>query len=1054
MKPAFPRNSGARSFHPWFVFFMLLIFVGRVTTPIDRAAGAAEANSVRQQAGIDAGLCVHVGTTDGSLEADMAADGQLLVHGLSTNAKRVVSARLTIRRRGLDGLASVESVASLRRLPYAARMVNLLIVDRDMLGADAPDEAELMRVVAPLGVMMMKWGGRWKRIVKPVSDKMDDWPQWDHGADGNPSSNDELVGPTNALRWLVGTTTIDGAGSKVGMRIADGKVFYVNVNYDLDKYWGRWNLPRDVVARDAFNGMLLWKRAIDGVPGGGDQPPRFALATDGDRVYCFPKEGGPMEAVDAATGETLVRFSKAPPLPKVTGWDKWKDRIDDIHFIVRVFDGKVLQTYQHEAYLSDTESGKLLWKWAGRKDDPIGWAVVGGGNVFLAVADGDLIKHRASQVTPLGKIVAVSAASGKTVWESDALNGRGIFRMIYYRSSVIVPSCAESGRGYNQYGGPHIVTRLDATDGQVVWSTDDNPRKAGGHYSIVLAQGDEVIVGQQSGFGVDLATGKVTRSYNWGQSDNSCADLKCVPNYTFYGLTFIDREGKTITRGQTRAICDVGHFPAYGLLYNSPLGCLCAEYVNGYLALSSESLDPPVADHRRLVPGDVKVASAESGGVWPAKDEWPIHMASPSRGCYSSTSISDEPQVVWRQQLATWPKGILAADWRTNERIVGLVTAPTVAAGKVFVAAPDRHRLVALDANSGRPAWSYTTGAPIDSPPTIYPVGDQSLCLFGCRDGWVYCLHADDGKLAWKFLAARSEKRIGVQSQLESPWPVSGSVMIEGGGAIIMAGRQSAIDGGIYIYKLNPCDGRVLWKTRLWTDPDVSRSLEDYRLRTRMTRNRRTTDLLVHNGRKVCNWITPLKSRYAEGELVDINTDVIEARALKWAVPSQDELREISEATWLWAANSNGLLSRRVEGVGRHDQVGVCYSDLRATKIVLAGDRLYAFRASSSRSKDLTGPLVCVEIGGDRKLATRPVWKSKTPGHGINDAMIVAGNRLYLSHHNPREQTTSLHIFDTTDGKPTAEISLPARPTKDGLAAAYGRLYISCQDGTVVCLGR
>ena len=1055
MKQVSPEQPGVSGFHNRVLAFPLSIFMCWAVTMIDHAAAAADADSIRQQAGIHAGLCVHLGITDGSLETDMAADGRLLVHGLTTNPKRVGTARRAIRQRGLDGLASIESVTSLRRLPYADRMVNLLIVDQDVLGADAPDEAELMRVVAPLGVMMIKQGGRWQRIVKPVSDKMDDWPQWDHGADGNPSSGDELVGPTNTLRWLVGTTTVDGAGSKVGLRITDGKVFYVNVNYDLDKYWGRWNLPRDVIARDAFNGVLLWKRTIDGVPGGGDQPPRFALATNDGRVYCFPKEGGPMEAVDAATGETLVRFEKAPPLPKVTGWDKWKDPIRDIHFIVRVFDGKVLQTYRHEAYLSDAKSGKLLCKWAGRKGNPIGWAVVGGGNVYLAVADGDLVKHRASQVTPLGKIVALSAASGKPVWESDALNGRGIFRMIYYRNSVIVPSCAESGKGYNQYGGPHILTRLNAADGQVVWSTDDDPRKAGGHYSIVLAQGDEVIVGQQSGFGVDFATGKVTRSYNWGQSDNSCADLKCVPDYTFYGLTFIDREGKTITRGQTRAICDVGHFPAYGLLYNSPLGCLCAEYVNGYLALSPEPLDLPVADHQRLVSDDVKVASAESGGVWPLKDEWPIHMASPSRGCYAPTSVGDKPQVVWRQKLAVWPKGMLATDWRTNERIVGLVTAPTVAAGKVFVAAPDRHRLVAFDAKSGQPAWSFTTGARIDSPPTIYPVGDQALCLFGCRDGWVYCLHADDGKLAWKFLAARSEKRIGVQSQLESPWPVSGSVMIDGGGAIIMAGRQSAIDGGIYIYKLNPCDGRVLWKTRLWTDPDASRSIEDYRLRTRMTRNRRTTDLLVHNGRQVCNWITPLKLQYAaDDELVDIETDVIQARALKWAVPSQDELREISGATWLWAANSNGLLSRRVEGVGRHDQVGVCYSDLRATKIVLAGDRLYAYRASSSRSKNLTGPLVSVEIGRDRKLATKPVWKSKTPGHGINDAMIVAGNRLYLSHHNPREQTTFLHVFSATDGKPVAEIPLLARPIKDGLAAAYGRLYISCQDGTVVCLGQ
>jgi outer membrane protein assembly factor BamB len=377
-----------------------------------------------------------------------------------------------------------------------------------------------------------------------------------------------------------------------------------------------------------------------------------------------------------------------------------------------------------------------------------------------------------------------------------------------------------------------------------------------------------------------------------------------------------------------------------------------------------------------------------------------------------------------------------------------------VAAGKVFVAAPDRHRLVALDAQTGQPAWSFATGARIDSPPTIYPAAEQALCLFGCRDGWIYCLRTEDGKLVWKFLAARCNKRIGVQSQLESPWPIIGSVMIDRGGAIVMAGRQSAVDGGISVYKLNPSDGQAIWKTRLWTDPDGYRSVEDPKLLNRVTRNRRTCDLLVHNGQQVCNWITPLKSEYKEGELVDIETDVIQARALRWAVPAQDELREIDGATWLWAANSNGLLSRRVEGVGRHDNVGMCYSHVKATKMVLAGDRLYAFKSSSSRSKELVGPLVCVEIGRDRKPATRPTWKVKSPDHGMNDAMIVAGNRLYLSHHKPGEQITSLHVFDVTDGTGVPEISLPARPVKDGIAAAYGRLYVSCQDGSVVCLGR
>ena len=48
-------------------------------------------------------------------------------------------------------------------------------------------------------------------------------------------------------------------------------------------------------------------------------------------------------------------------------------------------------------------------------------------------------------------------------------------------------------------------------------------------------------------------------------------------------------------------------------------------------------------------------------------------------------------------------------------------------------------------------------------------------------------------------------------------------------------------------------------------------------------------------------------------------------------------------------------------------------------------------------------------------------------------------------------------MFTTTmSGRmaPTStEIELPAAPVYDGLAAAQGRLYLACEDGTVRCMG-
>ena len=53
--------------------------------------------------------------------------------------------------------------------------------------------------------------------------------------------------------------------------------------------------------------------------------------------------------------------------------------------------------------------------------------------------------------------------------------------------------------------------------------------------------------------------------------------------------------------------------------------------------------------------------------------------------------------------------------------------------------------------------------------------------------------------------------------QLESPWRVHGSVLVEDGVAYLTAGRSSFLDGGIWIFGLDPRSGQVLYETHLYT---------------------------------------------------------------------------------------------------------------------------------------------------------------------------------------------------------------------------------------------
>ena len=69
----------------------------------------------------------------------------------------------------------------------------------------------------------------------------------------------------------------------------------------------------------------------------------------------------------------------------------------------------------------------------------------------------------------------------------------------------------------------------------------------------------------------------------------------------------------------------------------------------------------------------------------------------------------------------------------------GRLSGVVVAGGRLYVAQVDAHAVHAFDAATGEPLWSYTTGGRVDSPPTI--AGGR--LLFGSADGWVYCLKAE-----------------------------------------------------------------------------------------------------------------------------------------------------------------------------------------------------------------------------------------------------------------------------------------------------------------------
>ena len=147
---------------------------------------------------------------------------------------------------------------------------------------------------------------------------------------------------------------------------------------------------------------------------------------------------------------------------------------------------------------------------------------------------------------------------------------------------------------------------------------------------------------------------------------------------------------------------------------------------------------------------------------------------------------------------------------------------PIVFGDRLFVAEKDAHAIRCLDAGDGRTVWTFTAGGRIDSSPTVY--GGQLLC--GCADGCVYCLRAADGALAWRFQAVPQQRKVVCYGQLESVWPVHGSVLVQNDVAYVAVGRSSYLDGGILMYGLNVRTGEVLCHASLQGPrPDITKDV-------------------------------------------------------------------------------------------------------------------------------------------------------------------------------------------------------------------------------------
>jgi len=394
-----------------------------------------------------------------------------------------------------------------------------------------------------------------------------------------------------------------------------------------------------------------------------------------------------------------------------------------------------------------------------------------------------------------------------------------------------------------------------------------------------------------------------------------------------------------------------------------------------------------------------------------------------------------------------------------------------VADGEVLVAQVDAHTVHALDADSGKRLWSYTEDGPVDSPPSFA----RGRVVFGCRDGWVYCLRASDGALAWRLRAAPEDRLLSADNRIESVWPVHGSVLVWEGLVWFAAGRSSYLDGGIRLYGLELASGKPAVTKRLdGHDPECWRTAKIGAGRpVRDGIPGTLPDILSTSGDLLFMRWTCFN---AAGQLVDAGRPHLFS-ATGFLDDTWWHRTYWQYGTWMrggfggWPQAARQVPAGRllvvdddtIFGFGRtaYDvgnpegvhagHVGLIkdgYQDIGRIDYSQNPYRLFC------TARPATG-------AGDRRKKPAPRDQWDTPVPMLVRAMLLADRTLFIAGPPAGKNNQGLADLGTVqpgllwalskDGKMLAAYDLAAEPTFDGMAATPGRLFLSCEDGTVRC---
>jgi len=1042
-----------------------------ITLSSGRAAPAT-AKAILAKAGVTGGFIVQL-DGDAGLTGALRANPQCTVQGLRSDAASVISTRNALLKAGLHGPVTVATYDG-KNLPYVDNLVNLVVA------ASRSPRSEVLRVLAPEGVAVFldAKGSISDTVRKPRPDDIDIWTHYLHSPNNNAVSCDDKVSSPRYLHWMGGPnwSRHHDRQASTSALVTNGRQIFSIVDYgpihtpELEPQW-------HVECRDAFNGIRLWtvpmKSWVSHLRRFRSGPVQLArlLLIDDNKLYVTLGIGEPVAVLDADTGKVTSEFPATKNAEEMILSGKDLLVVCGVETAEHSYSGADI--FRKRIVSINTATGKPRWSWPEDAANVIPQSLAANGtSVFCQVANdtvaldqakGSLTWQEASFAPPPAPKPQPTRANAKTKKKSKKKPSGKRQPGWNYANVVVHKDVVLSADGKK-------LVAHHAKTGKRLWECEASTPFGKTPSVDILVIDDVVWTSPQLTTGRDLHTGEVMKQTDLKETlvtaghHHRCYRNKGVGNHIIYGyrgLEFFDTKGDDHARNNwIRGVCQYGVMPANGLNYIPPHNCGCypEALLHGFWVLSgSESQSTEIMDSERLVKGPAYASRISPLAARTSRD-WPTYRRDMQRSGVAAAALPEKLGRAWAVDLG------------------GRLTAPVIAGNMVVVAQPDTCTVLALDAATGKARWTFAAGGEVDSAPTLY----DGRVLFGAADGKVYCLSLGDGKLAWTFNAEPARRTVIVKGRPQSAWPISGSVLVKNGVAYCAAGNSSYLDGGMYLYGLDPSTGKVRkkqgvasaqvgrfekpegivegykfsqntgdYKTMLAPDRSDAFSMEGNRKEILTAdedsvylRHMRFRDDLTRN-------LTPKKHLFSTGSLLDDD----QAHRSHWFYGVGDFSRLNVAYEWLTRGNYGG------------------FNAPFGHVLVFEGETVWGVYGHGEETQLFASPILPIDAEAHRDFPARKVekgagkpkgqperlWGTEIPMHAR--ALLKAGNKLYIAGATDTGQLLgtatggSLLVASDADGSTVASLPLEAPPVFDGMAAAGSRLYISQNNGTLLCMG-